>query len=105
MLDEILNSSGDMDLVKTKSMEENECFFFITVWNLSAIPCICREERTSVGSTHIVENAPITENMIAKAVEDAGGSVTENGFYPINGEIEDILISELEKIEEDKERR
>ena len=33
MLDEILNSSGDMDLVKTKSMEENECFFYITVWN------------------------------------------------------------------------
>ena len=56
-------------------------------------------------SKKMSENAPITENMIAKAVEDAGGSVTENGFYPINGEIEDILISELEKIEEDKERR
>ena len=90
-INEMIESQEDLDRVNKRIKEQAGYYFYIDIWNCSPSLAIGENDETGGGSSHIIEDPPITEEEMVAAVEDAGGAINMSGWYPISQEVEDRL--------------
>jgi hypothetical protein len=86
-----IKSQEDIEKLNRLFRERAGKFFYIDVWNCTPRLFIMDNDEEGVGMAEIVEQDIITVDEMIEAVEEAGGSITISGHYPINKKIEEKL--------------
>jgi hypothetical protein len=92
-----IESQEDIERLNRLLKERVGKYFYIDVWNCTPRLFVMDNDRNGVGIAEIVEQDIISKDEMIEAVEEAGGSVTMSGHYPINKKIEEKLKKFLSK--------
>ena len=89
-----IHSLKDLLQFKHRSDAMQGYFFYIEVWD--GIAHLLLKEQGKNISKVVGKIEEIPEKMLLDALEEAGGSLREQGSYPITGEIKACLLQHLE---------
>lgn len=78
-----IESDADFQRLKEETKANTGCYFYIDVWNCQARLALYEDLGAGSGNTHIIENPPLSEEDMARAVYVAGGAINISGWYPL----------------------
>jgi hypothetical protein len=87
----VIESWEDIERLKKLLKERVGKYFYIDVWNCTPCLFLMDNDEDGNGKAEIVEQDIISEDEMLEAIEEAGGSITISGHYPINKKIEKKL--------------
>ncbi len=90
-----ITSQEDFERMMDEMKRKAGWYFYVDVWNLSASLHIAHNTENGSGESYYVEDSPVPEELLEKAVYDAGGALNMSGWYPINEEIREVLKKSL----------
>ena len=91
-----MSSQKDIEEMYQRIEEKTGCYFYVDVWDMRAqLFLACNNEKGN-GKAEVVEGAPVSNDILVQAIEEAGGAINRSGWYPINDKIKKILKKALE---------
>jgi hypothetical protein len=89
-------SENDLDQMKKKIREQAGFFFYIDVYEPYPRLVIAESDENGGVKHHMIEDPPITKEIMIRAIENFTGDLKMPGCYPIDDEIEEKLMAELD---------
>ena len=87
-IDEVIRSQDDIDRISKRIKDQAGFYFYVDVWSCSAFLAICENKINGGCIAQVIDDAPLTEEDLVGAVDDAGGFINMSGWYPISSGIE-----------------